>query len=363
MCTPKISDLESPRAAGQPASSWTLSDLLRHLARDQLADRDPKTIADKLSTVAWWQELTRDPPLSWLSQDDVGQFRLGLLAEIGEGDRQRQARSPQRLLFDIYLDQRQGRKRRPIKSRATVNRHLRNLQNLLYLAGPPGPKHPDAIGALQDVPYVRKVKQLRPQPNPLRDDELRALYAACDAMTAPVVEGFAAPAWWRAFLIAGLTTGLRVQSLLGIRWRAIDWPARMLYVEASIDKCDRAQAQPIHRELAKHLLPIRRDDDQPIFPWPLSPRALSRHWNRLERAAGLRTHHTPHDLKDSFGTRLAAAGAGAHQIQGLLHHKSLTTSRHYVDLAGEQLRGPLDRMPLPDFSDDEEEPKPDAGAG
>lgn len=68
---------------------------------------------------------------------------------------------------------------------------------------------------------------------------------------------------------------------------------------------------------------------------PLSVRTIQR---RLS-AVGI----TPHRLRHTLGTELAASGADLGEIQDLLGHRSPTTSRVYAAYATDRLRAALDR--------------------
>lgn len=48
------------------------------------------------------------------------------------------------------------------------------------------------------------------------------------------------------------------------------------------------------------------------------------------------THHWPttHDLRDTFGTRLALKGFGPHEIKSLMGHSSIEQATDYIELSG-----------------------------
>lgn len=51
------------------------------------------------------------------------------------------------------------------------------------------------------------------------------------------------------------------------------------------------------------------------------------------KAAGLDEQHRFHDLRHTFGTRMAAAGVPLRTLQEFMGHRDLATTQRYVDYA------------------------------
>ena len=143
--------------------------------------------------------------------------------------------------------------------------------------------------------------------------ELEALLRAADSDTDRVL-----------FLTAAMT-GLRQGELLGLQWRDIDWLAGKLRVRRSYvrghwgpPKSRRAtRAVPMADRLAgeldrHHKASSYKADDDLVFGHPqrgtvLDHSDLVRRFKRALRTGGVREVRF-HDLRHTFGTRMAAAG-------------------------------------------------------
>lgn len=130
----------------------------------------------------------------------------------------------------------------------------------------------------------------------------------------------------RTVYLAAALTGLRQGELLALRWRDIDWAAgvircRRAYTPGKFGtpKSRRAsRAVPMADRLAAELerqyqrSAYRGDDDlalcHPETGSTLDPSKLRRRYKRALAAAGLREVRF-HDLRHTFGTHMAAAGA------------------------------------------------------
>ncbi len=58
-----------------------------------------------------------------------------------------------------------------------------------------------------------------------------------------------------------------------------------------------------------------------------------RRFRRALKAAGLDETHTIHDLRHTFGTRMAAAGTPMRTLQEWMGHRHITTTQRYADYA------------------------------
>jgi site-specific recombinase XerD len=64
---------------------------------------------------------------------------------------------------------------------------------------------------------------------------------------------------------------------------------------------------------------------------------LYRSWNKARCAAGLRDFRL-HDLRHSFASILVNNGVSIYEVQNLLGHASINTTKRYAHLAPETLR-------------------------
>ncbi|HEV7774885.1 MAG TPA: tyrosine-type recombinase/integrase [Conexibacter sp.] len=162
----------------------------------------------------------------------------------------------------------------------------------------------------------------------------------------------------RAIFITAVMTGLRKGELVALRWRDVDWEARRVrvrrsytYGEFSTPKSRRSsRSVPMTAELAIELRrlwnqTIWRDDDDLVFAHPdtggIVPKAnISRRLSAALRAAGIEDHRF-HDLRHTFGTRMAAAGVPLRTLQEWLGHRDITTTQRYADYAPSEHEGEM----------------------
>jgi integrase len=155
----------------------------------------------------------------------------------------------------------------------------------------------------------------------------------------------------RAVFLTAAMTGLRKGELLALRWRDVDWPAarvrvRRNYVrgEFGTPKSRRStRSVPMADEVAGELDRLfqqsrhQHDDDlvfaHPVSGGPLPPANVMRRMRAALRAAGLDSSHRFHDLRHTFGTRMAAAGVAPRVLQEWLGHKDMATTLIYADFA------------------------------
>jgi integrase len=151
-------------------------------------------------------------------------------------------------------------------------------------------------------------------------------------------------------------TGLRRGELLALRWRDIDWSNGLIRVrrnytrgEFGTPKSRRSSravplADVIAGELERHFQQSQfMGDDDLVFAHPLLGSVLdaSKLRKRFQRAAH-RAELRPvrfHDLRHTFGTRMAAAGAPMRAIQEWMGHRDSRTTSLYADYAPDASQG------------------------
>jgi integrase len=154
----------------------------------------------------------------------------------------------------------------------------------------------------------------------------------------------------RALYAVAAKCGLRQGELLALRWRDVDWAAERLRVRASFDrKVEKApktksgrRSPPLPLSVAAELERHSRvtsygGPDDLVFPNPetgghLDHSKLSRRYRAALKAAGLRALRF-HDLRHTYGTRLAAAGVDLIKIKTWMGHKEISTTMIYAHYA------------------------------
>ncbi len=156
------------------------------------------------------------------------------------------------------------------------------------------------------------------------------------------------------YLTAAMT-GLRRNELLALRWHHIDWPTQRIRVidgyvrgEFNDPKSEgSARSVPMATRVAQELERLhqksiwRADDDlvfaHPHLGTPLDGSKLLKRLKEAEERAGVR-QVTFHELRHTFGTRMAAAGVALRTIQEWMGHTDTKTTAiyaHYSPAANE----------------------------
>lgn len=180
---------------------------------------------------------------------------------------------------------------------------------------------------------ARRVKKLPPNPprdRVLTDEEMARFVAALDRQADPFA---------RAFFHVLAETGARSSEVSRMRWEDLDLAGAVWTLKSP--KAGRVQHQPMPAPTVRRLAALPRVDNSPwVFPGrdPLKPRAGFREeWCKLIAEAGI-AGVTIHDLRRSFGLRVAKA-AGLHVASKLLRHSDLRiTAAVYAPLGLDDLR-------------------------
>jgi integrase/recombinase XerD len=185
-------------------------------------------------------------------------------------------------------------------------------------------------------------------PRYLSHEEVEALLAAPDAMTPRGVRD-------RALLEVLYATGLRVSELVHLRLG--DLHLAQGYVQC-VGKGSKERIVPLGDEAAawvrRYLAEARpaltrRRQSAWLFVNARGGARLSRlgFWKVLKgygRAAGIRSHLSPHVLRHSFATHLLERGADLRAIQTMLGHADLSTTQIYTHVLEARLRQVYDRF-------------------
>jgi len=155
----------------------------------------------------------------------------------------------------------------------------------------------------------------------------------------------------RAFYITAAMTGLRHGELIALRWRDVDRSVmrvrvRRNYVlgEYGTPKSRRStRSVPMAAEVGGELdrlfrVSSRRAEDDLVFAdphtgEPLSKAANNRRFRKALKAARLDESHRIHDLRHTFGTRMAAVGTPMRTLQEWMGHRDIATTQRYADYA------------------------------
>ena len=138
-------------------------------------------------------------------------------------------------------------------------------------------------------------------------------------------------------------TGARQGELLGLRWGDVDWSASKLRIrrawvrgEMGTPKSRRGSravplAQRLAVELERHYQASRYQSDSdlvfghPLLGVPLDRSKVLKRFKATLRAGGVRPVRF-HDLRHTFGTRMAAAGVPMRTLQEWMGHRDFKTT-------------------------------------
>jgi integrase len=153
----------------------------------------------------------------------------------------------------------------------------------------------------------------------------------------------------RALYLTAAMTGLRQGELLGLRWCDLDIDALKLRVRRAFVRGEFKSPKsvrgirgvPLADEVGAALAALRESslftaDDDLVFGNPVTGEALDRsqvrkRFQRACRRAGVRVVRF-HDLRHTFGTRIAASGeVSLRTLQEWMGHRDATTTMIYAD--------------------------------
>jgi integrase len=156
----------------------------------------------------------------------------------------------------------------------------------------------------------------------------------------------------RVLILTAAITGLRQSELLGLRWRDVDWTAQRIRVRNAYVRREHSgdgkselstlRSVPMADRLARALDRWSRrtaydDEDDLVFAHPqkgtpLDRSKVTKRFKAACTAAGVRPIRF-HDLRHTFGTRMAASGQPIRSIQEFLGHADSKTTQIYMHYA------------------------------
>jgi integrase len=235
-------------------------------------------------------------------------------------------------------------------SPATVNRELRYVRHLLKKA-----KRWKIINDVPEIPFVRVPEKL---PTFVPPEHFAAIYQACGLAKRPKrVPNVSAADWWRAIIVFAYMTGWRIGSILKLEWENVDLVNGTAFSPAKANKGRRDVLVTLHPLVVEHLAAIKGNFSTRVFPWPHTRRALWTVFGEIQESTKLPDgsalprggkdgrRYGFHDLRRGFAT-MNAGQMDLFELQRLMQHKSLETTRIYVAMA-HRLKNVTDRLFVP----------------
>ncbi len=235
-------------------------------------------------------------------------------------------------------------------SPATVNRELRYVKSALRLAVD--------WGFSERVPRIRFLKPLQKLPTFVSPDHFAAMFQACKVATMPNDLPNVTPTeWWRGLLLLLFMTGWRIGQTMKLKLEDIDFEEGTALNRADTNKGRRDQLIPLHPLVIQYLKPLAATFNPLVFPWNHNRRTLWTEFAHIQKAARL-ADKSPmpkagkdgrwygfHDLRRGFAT-VNAASMDLFELQALMQHQTLETTRVYVSMA-KRLQKPVNNLFVP----------------
>ncbi len=150
-------------------------------------------------------------------------------------------------------------------------------------------------------------------------------------------------------VLLSLNTGLRQGELLGLDWRSVSLPRRMLTVQAHTAKSSQERHVPLNAEALAVLTGWHAQRGKPteglLFP-NREGRKISEiktAWGALLDAAKVGEFRW-HDMRHHFASKLVMAGVDLNTVRELLGHSDLKMTLRYAHLAPEHKAAAVEKL-------------------
>lgn len=220
----------------------------------------------------------------------------------------------------------------------TINNRLNFLHGLFNFAVRRGWAHANPVAAVERP----RSGDVDPDIRFLDRDEIGALLAAVPGDRLGAVE--------RPLYVVATMCGLRQGELIALRWLDVDWNAKVIRVRRNYTRGQfgkpksrrSTRSVPMSRRVAAELRSLHgnssftADTDlvfcHPDTGNPYDASKMRKRFKEAVAAAGIRAIRF-HDLRHTFGTRMAGAGAPLRTIQEWMGHRDYKTTEIYADFA------------------------------
>lgn len=141
--------------------------------------------------------------------------------------------------------------------------------------------------------------------------------------------------------LLALNTGMRRGELLGLDWKNVNLPAKLVTITAGNAKSRKARHLPLNTEALDVLTRWKRQGAGTglVFPSPKTGGRMDNinsSWEELCGSADLADFRF-HDLRHSFASRLVMAGVDLNTVRELLGHSDIRMTLRYAHLAPDKL--------------------------
>ncbi|QDV50814.1 tyrosine-type recombinase/integrase [Gimesia fumaroli] len=264
----------------------SLRDCFEQYVLPDMEDSPEGTLSIYLTALNHWEARTRNPPVGEITNEVLREFKQSFLKENY---------SPE-----------------------TVKKYWRHIRRILRRVGPPIQGNPLGESIIERVPYMAPPKKrFRKLPRIVTDEEINAVYAACDVAKWPYTS--ACPTLlWRLAVVVFYNCGPRTQDFFRLRWEDVDLELKRVSFLAQ--KTSKLQGIPFQDIVAMHFESVFQEDSEFVFSITKCKRSLYRQWKAIQDAAGIKEHIDFRDLRETCNSNLNAANPGANTGKWVLGH-------------------------------------------
>jgi integrase len=218
-----------------------------------------------------------------------------------------------------------------IRTAATVNRELELMSVIFNRA-----IKIDRLASVNPCSMVQQYRENNTRTRYLTNEEETRLMAAFTGRRAHL----------RPIVVLAIHTGMRQGELLSRQWSHVDFNLGVIRVTDTKNGIDRAV--PMNDVVRQELMAQfeKTGGVGPVFPSTRAAGALveiKKGWMAARSEAGLGDVHF-HDLRHTFGTRLAELGNGPFDIAELMGHSDLRMTKRYTHATSQSLRRAVDSL-------------------
>lgn len=176
----------------------------------------------------------------------------------------------------------------------------------------------------------------------------RAMTTAEEEILLPICQNYL-HGQLREMVIIAVNTGIRQGELLKLTWENIDLFRRAF--KSYNDKVNEWHVVAMNETVYELLKEKAKAADIMVGyvfktenGTPVEPRSVLRAWHNAQTKASIQPHLRWHDLRHTFGTRMAESGVDIHTIAKALDHSQLSTTQRYAKHSLESLRRAVNKL-------------------
>ncbi len=244
-----------------------------------------------------------------------------MLSRLKSGFRRLLARKVETLTLADFTEHRTWRKTHTIPgargpaSKATLNSDFRAMHAAFNW------------GVENDLLSANPLKGFT-QDRPDKGRGFRALTAAEEVSILAKVEQDP-PDFFRPMLIVSLDTGIRRNEARTLAWAQVDFEGATITILGEHAKNHQTRILPLSTRALKALKDWRELSTDPVAVFPVMRTAAYTRWRKVCDECGI-TGMRWHDIRHTFGSRLALAGCPLTVLMQLMGHQNLAVSQMYL---------------------------------